>query len=76
MGEPEEHAIHSLACARDERSARADNQREVFNYCGPAIQGIYPLCSQESLVHEEAVEKEFDSSVFSFRHGDQLKRKR
>lgn len=74
MGQREEHAVHCPACARDEGSACPYDQAEVLNKCHPAIFWIHAFFSQESIIHEQPVEKEIDSSGFVIYQGNHPKR--
>jgi hypothetical protein len=68
MSQREENAMHCTACARDEGRAVSDDQAEVINGCNPAVFGINPLFSQQSIVHEQSVEKDVYSSGFVIYH--------
>jgi hypothetical protein len=61
--------MHRSTCARDERCARTDDEGKVLDECHATVHGIDPFLSQESIVHEQPVEKDVDSSHLRFRHG-------
>jgi hypothetical protein len=75
MGQREEYPMHYLAGTRDEGCAGTDDQGKVLDRCAPAIDWIDAFISQESIVHEQSVEKNVDSSDFRFGHSRHLGRR-
>ena len=74
MGQREEYTIHRSPCAGHEGCARPDDEAEILNGCHPATHGIHAFLSQESIVHEQPIEKNVNSSDLLFCHSNNLSR--
>lgn len=54
--------------ARNQGGAVSDRQAEILNGCDPGIHRIHTFFSQESIVHEQSIEKNVDSSDLVIYH--------